>query len=118
MDASWSPDGAMRKAMVAGVAMLNKMYHEIDPDDFRKVQRITAPVRDLEPRIGQLSEELIALDRANEAGGMTGIGLGAQHASSEGMFAVIVEVQKQIQTEVTHLKDGLAEVWDGLAAVH
>jgi len=60
---------------------------------------------------------MAALDRANEAGGMAGTGLGAQHASSEGMFAVIVEVQKQIQPDMAHLKDGLAEVWDGLAAI-
>jgi len=48
---------------------------------------------------------------------MTGPQQQMGYASSEGMFAVIVEVQKQIQTEVTHLKDGLAEVWDDLAAI-
>lgn len=110
----------MRDILVAEVAMLTKMYHEIDPGDkngFEKARRITAQVRDLEPRIGQLGDRMVALDHANEAGGMTGTGLGAQHASSEGMFAVIVEVQKQIQTDVTNIKDGLAEVWDGLTAI-
>lgn len=34
------------------------------------------------------------------------------------MFAVIVEVQKQIQRDVTEVKEDLAEVWDGLAAIH
>jgi len=79
MDESWSPDGAMRDIMVAEVAMLTKMYHEIGLDDkngFEKAQRITAQVRDLEPRINQLGMRVVALDRANDAGGMTGIGLG------------------------------------------
>jgi len=33
MDATWSPDSAMHGTLLAEVAMLGKMYHEIDPDD-------------------------------------------------------------------------------------